>query len=207
MLSEYDVYVMFRRAQGAYFDRPYRLPKDWNVYYAKMDKKNKQALDLITKFFNTKWQNIDPELYFAVGFEIHGKGFTFLKVFDIIILKQYIHKDKAEKISQISIFEDFEKSVEHVNNTIEGGKTSKLSRYALQVNGKQALAISDYLKNKIGKFFLIYLITKGFVKTSFDGMLQLPYVMTNYSDSITRLEKIQNTKDFKKILSKIEKIG
>ncbi|MFA5025447.1 MAG: hypothetical protein WC503_03010 [Candidatus Shapirobacteria bacterium] len=169
----------------------------------KWKKKNKQRLDLITKFFNTKWQNIDPELYFAIGFEIHRNRFTFLKFFDIIILKQYIHKDKAEKINQSSIFEDFERSVEHIDTTIEGGKTSKLSRYALQINGKQPLAISDYLKNKIGKFFLIYLITKGFIKIPSDGMLQLPYVMINYSDSITRLEKIQNTKDFKKILNKI----
>jgi len=39
MLSEKDVYIMFRRSQGSYFDKPYRLPKDWEAYYGKMEKK------------------------------------------------------------------------------------------------------------------------------------------------------------------------
>jgi len=203
MLNEREVYVAFRVAQGKYFDRPFRLPKVWDVFFNKMEKKNKECLELITKFFNTKWQNIDPEVYFRTGFEVYRSGFTYTKFFDKILLKHYITKDKVEKINTTSIFDDFEKSAKYVDSIIEGGKTSKIIRYANRLDGVQPVAVSDYIKNRIGKFFLIYLVEKGFITLTHNQMLQIPYVTTDYNDNITRLKRAQETKEFKKIIKTI----
>jgi len=73
------IYIKFREAQADYFSRGYRLPKNFkNHFNNKFKEQNKKKLIKITGFFLTKWQNIDPYLYFRCGFDLFGKNFSFV---------------------------------------------------------------------------------------------------------------------------------
>ena len=41
MLTTEDVYIEFRKAQAQKNNRGYRLPKNWDKHFGKMNKKNK----------------------------------------------------------------------------------------------------------------------------------------------------------------------
>ena len=59
MITEEHIYNAFRKAQSLALSRPYKLPKDFDAFFAKMPENNKTILTLITRNFNTIWQNID----------------------------------------------------------------------------------------------------------------------------------------------------
>ena len=70
MITEQDTYTYFRQSQSRFISRPYRLPKDFDKFFnTRLAAKNKEALEIITKWFNTKWSNIDCAKFFDCGFE------------------------------------------------------------------------------------------------------------------------------------------
>jgi len=63
-MNEEQVYYYFRKAQSETKNRGFRLPKDFETHLnKKFSKANREALILVTKYFNTKWENIDVYKY------------------------------------------------------------------------------------------------------------------------------------------------
>ena len=92
-----DIYRQFRRAQAHKNNRGYRMPKDFDKHFStKMSEKNREALTLATKFFNTKWHNIDPYRFFECGFELF-KTFSYTQFFDPRVINLYVTRDKNHK--------------------------------------------------------------------------------------------------------------
>ena len=81
MYDTRDIYIAFRKAQSLAKNRGYRIPKDWdNHFNNKMKPTDRDNLQKITDYFNTKWQNINPQKYFEAGFDIYKTKAINIKV-------------------------------------------------------------------------------------------------------------------------------
>lgn len=193
-----EVYYLFRKTQGEFFGRGFRMPKDFEKHYnEKMAEVNKKALMKITRFFYTKWSNIDPKTYFKFGFRLFGKNFSYIKFFDKRIINRYIEKDKNKKrIINISK-KDFLKSAIFVKKYMRKKNLDKLNDYMLYKVNDERLPFNHYFNNKINAMFFVWLITKGFKLTE-EEKNKCPYIKSNYQKIILMLEKM------KKFLNEVE---
>ncbi|MFW6129967.1 MAG: hypothetical protein ACOC56_02210 [Atribacterota bacterium] len=199
MYSNYDIYCIFRKCQGRCLGRPYRLPKDWNSHFEnKLKGKNKECLETITKYFNTKWSNIDPEMYFSCGFELFKNKFSYSKFFDSRILKLYITKDKLHKRNKNNFIEDIERSIKFVSdylNEKDTGIFTKLQYYGKLKIGNISAPVVHYLKNKIGEGFLVYLMEFRYLSLEDHEINKIPYVLDNYKKILVNVKKIKKKLD------------
>jgi hypothetical protein len=203
MLSEYDIYKIFRQEQSSYINRPYRMPKKWDDFFSKMALNKKDPLITITKFFNTKWSNIDPNVYFKMGFKIFAHTFSYHRFFDRKIMELYITEDRAIKREIDGVEEDLKKSINYLKGILPDAPVSRLLRYVNMFDGKRPKALSDYLANRIGKYLLIYLIKEGYVKLASEQRGQLVYIDQQYGKYVSILTSFlqQNGSDlFEEIL-------
>ena len=93
-----ETYYLFRKAQADFNNRGFRMPKDFEAHFKKkLSLVNQKKLVKATNWFNTKWSNIDPYIYFTCGFELYKKRFSYIKFFEEKILLLYIQRDKNEK--------------------------------------------------------------------------------------------------------------
>jgi hypothetical protein len=131
MYTNYDIYKIYRKRQGETKGSGYRLPKDWESHYKnKMTSENKLQLDTLTGWFNTKWNNIDPETYFSIGFELFKLRFTYHHFLNKKVLLHYIQKDKMMKRETGLLHDDIKKSVDFVKNFIGDHQVgSKILQY------------------------------------------------------------------------------
>ena len=110
MFTELDIYTEYRRAQALEYNRGYRIPKNFQKHLNfKMSSKNREALELATKYFNTKWKNIDPAKFFEAGFGVL-KSFTYVQFFDPRVMRLYIQRDKNQR-DRLPIHKDWSGSV------------------------------------------------------------------------------------------------
>jgi len=191
MHTNYDIYKIFRKCQGDTKGSGYRLPKDWESHYKnKMTSENKLVLDTITSFFNTKWNNIDPETYFNLGFELFGMRFTYRKFLDRKTMLHYIQNDKMMKREIGLIHDDIKKSVDFVKNFIGDQQVgSKLVQYCSMKDGMLGLPVKNYLDNKISKSFIVLLMWHGYYYATEDELERMPYVAAQYRDVAATFNK------------------
>jgi hypothetical protein len=181
------VYTYYRKAQSIAKNRPYRLPKNFEKHLnEKMSEDNRGLLLLTTKFFNTKWKDVDPYRFFECGFELF-KSFTYNKFKDPRVIKLYIQKDKNIK-----------RKAEFTKETlIESAKFVKqysympFNIYCMSRENNRLLIINHYLLNKIDHYFLTWLIYDKMVFLSDDDRAAIPYIEENYRKTIEELENVR----------------
>jgi hypothetical protein len=204
MFTEQEIYRVFRQEQSKYLDRPYRMPKKWDDFFTKLPVERKDPLITITKFFNTKWSNIDPNLYFKTAFKVFGSGFSYHRFFNRKIIEMYANEDRAIKRETEDVGSDLRKSIEFIKEYIPNGQVSKLFRYVNMFDGERARALSDYLANRIGKYFLVYLIKEGYVKLPSEQRGQLVYIDKQYTKYLNILNTfLQKTGSMESLLEDI----
>jgi len=185
-----DIYNIFRRCQGKTRNSGYRLPKNWEEHYNnKMSKENKEQLDKLTLFLNTKWNNIDPERYLSLGFELYGMRFTYRKFLDRKVLLHYIQQDKLTKREVGMVQEEIKSSVSFVKQYINGSsRGSKLLRYCNEKDGMFGVPVKHYLNNKITKSFMIILIWYGYYTPTQEELNLMPYVNAHYREVANKFD-------------------
>jgi hypothetical protein len=171
------IYVEFRKAQSFSLDRGWRMPKNFEDHFERMNGLNRKALIKITGFFLTKWQNVNPYQYFLCGFELYST-FTYRMFFNEKILRLYIEKDKNKK-RQIKITKvGIAKSALFVKNWMRENNAS-FGDYMRARNGTQRVAIEHYLENNIDAAFLVFMIRKGMILNDHDRSM-VPYIQERY---------------------------
>jgi len=194
-----NIYFQFRKAQADFNNRGFRMPKDFEEHFKKkLAPINQKNLIKITNWFNTKWSNIDPYLYFKCGFDLYNKNFTYVKFFNEKILMLYKTKDKNEKRQVRVTKEKLIESAKFVKQYMRDNEILSLQEYIDTNDGNQKLAVSHYLKNNIDASFFVFLIKKG-MKLSDTDRSFIPYISANYRNINVMLNEM------KSFLSKIEK--
>ena len=185
MKTPKDIYNIFRREQANYFNRGFRLPKDWDSHWEKMKENDKKALELLALNFSTKWQDIDVERFFQSGFSVWGKKFTYTKFFDNRIIKDYVAKDKARKMNLNNTKKEFEKSLKFVLSL-----GYKLPSYVREKEGELSLPVVHYIQGKIDGSLLSYLIMTGKLKINDTERSRMPLFEHKYREYLVKLAEI-----------------
>lgn len=203
MKTEEEIYIAFRQAQSRSKGRPYRLPRDFEKFLnTRLSEKNREALILVTKYFNTKWRNNDPFRYFECGFELF-KNFSYMKFFDTRIMRLYVQRDKHIKRDAQINKQNLADSAIFVKRFIKQNHIASIPRYCMMYRDGRSLPVHHYMQNKIDKFFLVFLIKEGFVKITDDERPLIPYITEHYRDIIESLKNINGfIKDLKERILK-----
>ena len=185
-----DIYYAFRKAQAESKNRGWRMPKDFDKHLNnKMSIKNKEVLELVTKWFNTKWRNIDPTRFMECGFELF-KTFSYIKFFDERIINLYKQKDKnIKRVNKLSK-EKIKNSMLFVKKYIDDNNISSVSRYCMMKKGYINVITEHYLNNYIDKFFMIWLIKMKLLKLDDDNLSLVPYISDHYREVVVQLDDI-----------------
>ena len=194
MLTDWDIYCAFRKAQANYLSRPYRLPRDWEKFKTRMTKTNLDALELATNYFNTKWNKINPERYFMTGFNLYGKGFSYVRFFDKKTMIKYIKDDKMLKrdleLNKRSLIDSakFVKQYMSMRNGVNP-KVSLLRQYSCIKEGNMYAPVQHYIQGHIDTYFLVWLIRRGLVKIDDDHRPHVPYIIEKYREHMAVINK------------------
>ena len=204
-IEMFDVYVKFRQAQSRFFNRPYRLPKDFNSFIEKrMSESNRRNLEKITQYFNTKWINIDVDRYFDYGFELFNKGFSYNKFLDQRLIQYYIDKDKNIKRDDDTAAENLKKSIifvkKWINENCKDSKISPITIYCNKSDEKVRLPIKHYARGNIHRMFLTWLIREGYFQPKNYELSYINYIAENYRNNLEKL------KGFNKMMEKAKEI-
>lgn len=196
-IGMFDVYVKFRQSQSRFFNRPYRLPKDFDTFVQKrMSEKNRQNLEKITQYFNTKWINIDIDRYFDYGFELFQKTFSYNKFLDNRLIQYYIDKDRNIKRSNEATSEDLKKSIVFVKKwaleNCRNPRVSPITLYCNKSDEKVRLPIKHYLRGNIHKLFLTWLIREGYFKPKDYEISYITHISENFRSNIEKLNEFSN---------------
>jgi hypothetical protein len=191
-----DIYISFRKAQSEALGRPYRLPKDFEYYFqTKLSPKNREALETAVQMFSTKWRNIDIDRYFTYGFELFGKNFTYVRMFDRRLFNLYVDRDKNEKRDieggKRKVIDSAKFIKEHLK-TLPNYKqiSDPLRKYCNLNDGLSKVAVNHYLTGKIDKLFLVWLIRRGFLPLTDQDRALIPYIVENYRMYSEMVEKL-----------------
>jgi hypothetical protein len=186
-----SIYIQYRKAQGNYTNKGFRLPKDFESFFnSRIKKQNREALIKITGWFITKWQNIDPLVYFECGFELYKKGFTYVMFFRENIIKLYKTRDKNKKREIEITKKGLIDSAVFVKKWMDKNNCN-LNEYINMKEDNKRLAVDHYLKNKIDASFFVFLIGKGMDLTD-DDRTMIPYISDNFRKIKFGLNDIQD---------------
>lgn len=182
-------YYCFRKAQSDFKGHGFRMPKNFEEHLeTKMKEQNKKKLINITRFFKTKWSNIDPYNYFRCGFEL-WKSFSYIKFLDPKILKLYISRDKIEKRKTRLLKESMLESALYIKRWMKDNNVYTLQDYIKCENGNMSIAVQHYRKGKIDNGFFVFLLTKGLILNN-NERNYVPYIAQNYRKIRSNLEKL-----------------
>ena len=183
MIETEQIYYYSRKAQAESKNRGFKMPKDFDKHLNnRMSVANRDALNLATKWFNTKWRNIEPYGFFQCGFEL-WKNFTYTKIFDVKVLNLYKAKDKNKKRELGDAKEGLIKSVKFVKTYIRGHATNKsVALYLHSSNSGVSLLIEHYLHNKVDKFFVVWLIRMGMFRMTDEDIAVAPYISEKFRE-------------------------
>lgn len=193
MITEFDVYYAFRKAQSLAKDRGFRIPKDWDKFLEKMNKKNAEWLYRAMVHFNTTYSNIDIDEYMACGFTL-WKGFTYKHFCDPKILELYIQLDKIKKRKLDVSHHEIEKSfsvIKHYLNSqpLRSGYT-QLQSFCKFRDGEVRIIINKYNQNEIDPLTLVYCISKSYVVLTDDERALMPYISQRYRELNENLQPV-----------------
>lgn len=190
MITPYQVYCAFRRAQSLSTGKPYRLPKSWEAQMAKMSEPNLRSLERTAGYFNTTYSAVDLEEYMKCGFELY-KGFTYTSLLKKEVLQHYIQKDKVKKRKVNASKEDIDNTFENIHdylNDVECRKGySKLQSFCKDREGEVRKIINLYNKGLIDQMTFIYCINKKYIVLTDDERALIPYISQRYRDLLDNL--------------------
>jgi hypothetical protein len=116
--------------------------------FNRLSEQGKESFQRITDYFNTKWCDISPTMYFRVAHKIY-KNLTHKQIFNDVILEKYKLKDRAIKINSLN------GNIEDCKNKIIKEFSSIKNYCNKEYNLSMRLIVKDYIDNKIsGKFIL-----------------------------------------------------
>ena len=185
-----DIYYHFRRAQSESKGRGFRMPKNFDVHLEKkFTEKNREALILATKFFNVKWKNVDPYRYFQCGFELL-KTFSYVKFFDVRVLRLYIEKDKNIKRDLKGKKVDIVSSVKFIKKYMNENDIFMFRDYLEIKKGSQRVVIDHYMKNSVDKFTLVWLVKNGRLVLTDNDRAYMPYIVEQYREICDKVTEI-----------------
>lgn len=163
MYKPKDIYAKYRKAQSAYMKRGWRMPKDWNSFLEKMSFSNQKNLLKITTNFNTVWLNVDPELYFEIGFSMFGKSFSYHRFFDRRIMNLYKDKARINRMKEEDAEEKVKESINFITKFIKEKDLKNLREYIRCVSlgtGLIPTILIHWRKKKIDPYTLIFLMKR-----------------------------------------------
>lgn len=177
-----ELYIKFRKAQAAYNGRPYRLPKDIEAHIqTKMNKQSREALEQAVAYFLTKWQNINVDKFLECGFEVFGRGFTYIKFFDRKVIELYIRRDKNEKremeISKKRLIE----SAKNIKKYLQENDLT-LKHYCRKRNQHQLIVVEHYHKGIVDKLLFVYLHMIKYILLEDNDKAEIPYIIEQYRE-------------------------
>ena len=147
---------------------------------------------MLARRFITRWQRVDPAMYFDCGFEIYKLNFYYGNFLAPIILKLYINKDKHQKrdisFNKKNIFE----SAKYIKHFMRLNNITSFVVYCHTIVDNIHLPVKHYLDNKIDGFFLTWLMYSKAVMLSEDEKALIPYVLQNYRENIVKLTDLNS---------------
>ena len=185
-----QVYYYFRKAQSEFKNRGFRLPKDFESHLQnRFTVKNRESLLLVTDFFNTKWENVDPYRYFQCGFEIL-KTFSYVNFFDPRVMRLYIQKDKNLKRDLSNCKKEIIDSIIFVKKYMKKHNIVMFSDYLQAMNGSRSVVVKHYVENTVSKFFIVWLMIMGKLVISDSDKAFMPYISDQYREIRVKLDEI-----------------
>lgn len=192
MVTREDVYVAYRIEKSKYLKKDYKEQKNLPKYLETIKKKSPdsyKALEYFTLLLNTKFQNINMNLYFSCGFEIF-KGMFYPPHFnDERILKLYIRKDKERKRNYIFDKNDVLKGFIFIKQYLIEHNIS-LKEYCELKDGGIYKILQHYQLDAINSNILVFLIMKKYINLSELEPEYITYISTRYNEII-----LENTKN------------
>jgi len=193
MYSTRDIYIEFRKAQSYKNGRAFRIPKDFDKHLTnKMNKTNRDALEMLTKYFNTKWSSIDPLNYFECGFELY-KTFSYNLFFEPKIITLYKQRDKNKKRDIQATKESIAKSIAFIKEYMKENDLKSIKEYYRKRDGYKSVIVDHYLHNKLNGQLLAHLINEGKVQLNDEDRAMVPYIVENYRKLLSEYKEV--TKD------------
>lgn len=150
-----------------------------------------EALDILSRRFQTVWAIIDPAIYFDCGFEIFGDRFCYLNFFDQRLNRLYINKDKNRKLTVELSKKELIHSLKFVLGYIKENNIRSFGVYCLS-RDSHALPVVHYLKNQINAYFLVWLLKERMFMLSDDDRAVIPYIIENYKLISQKLDEAKN---------------
>ena len=196
MYNPSEIYLKFRSAQSQFFGRPYKIPNDLDIFVkTKLTNKNRECLELITGYFNTKFRNIEPDRYFQYGFNLFGKSFSYVKFFDKRLFDYYVMKDKIQKrdtdLSKQLLVKSAKFVLMWMKNQAQSPQVSLISQYCwLKDDGIKA-PIRHFQLGYIDKYFLSMLILYGFIILDNDDRYLVPLISERYREYVFDLNNMR----------------
>lgn len=191
MVTEYDVYCAFRRAQANANDRGFRIPKDWDAFLLKMNKKNAEWLYKMMVHFNTTYSNIDIDEYMNCGFAL-WKTFTYKHFCDQKIIDLYIQRDKIKKRRMETTKEEIEKTFDYIQTYLNDKPIrqgySQLQNFCKFRDGEVRIIINKYNQNVVDSLTLVYCLYKRYLVLSDDERAIIPYINQRYRELCENLQ-------------------
>lgn len=200
MMDPEDIYYYFRKAQANSKNRGFRMPKDFESHLEKrFSIKNKEYLLKATDYFNTKWNNIDPYVYFKCGFELL-KTFSYINFFDPRVIRLYIQRDKNTKRELSNCKKEIAQSVVFIRNYMNKNGIIIFDDYINKTVENKKIIVTHYLKNKVSKFFIVWMLKIGKLYLSDSEISFMPYI----SDQYREIRLILETDDIRSFLRKVK---
>lgn len=194
MYTEKDIYILFRKKQSEFLNRPYQIPKNWDEYFSnKMTTTNRAALTKLTDRFNTRWNSVNPGKYFEVGFDLFNKTFTYAKFFDERILSLYIQRDKNLKFEDNVNKSELLKSFKFIKKYIKEHNISSVKEYAQLQEKFQKQCVYDYKLGNLSKFVILYFVNKGYIQLTNEDLSFAPFLA---DDTYGAMKKMLSLKNF-----------
>jgi len=192
MYSNEDIYFFFRKVQSESKNRGFKMPKDFEKHLnTRFSKPNKEALILSTKYFNTKWENIDVYKYMQCGFELF-KTFSYVKFFDKRVLNLYIVKDKNLKREMSVNKKLIIKSAKFIKGYMHNNNIFSFKDYCCTVVDNKKEIVSHYIHNDVDKFLFVWAIKIGYLVLNDTDRSQLPYIIAQYREILVRVGEIED---------------
>lgn len=194
MITNKDVYISFRRAQGNSSGRGFRIPKDWDQFLEKMNPNNLKWLNYATMYFNTTYSNIDLDVYMSCGFEL-WKGFTYKHLLNEKVINLYIHKDKVCKrkieVTHQEIKDSFDNIFDYMLDKPIRPGYSELQNFCKFRDGEIRVCVNMYVQGNIDSITLAYCVNKGYINLTDDERALSPYLVKRYREILAQLEDIK----------------
>lgn len=195
MVTDQDVYFAFRKAQALANGRGFRMPKDFDAFLAKMTPMNREWMQRATIAFNTRYSNINIDVYMSCGFEI-WKNFTYKNLLHDKVIQLYIHKDKTKKrqteVTQREIETTFNNIEDYLRDKPRRPGYTQLQNFCKFRQGEVRICINMYVQGKVDVMTLAYCVNRGYIKLTDDERALSTYLVQKYRDILDALEDVKS---------------